>query len=145
MKGQKEKRIKRKMLKILIAISLMLGPMFLTASRTTKENTLSKTYTVESGDSLYTIAKKFHTTVSALRKTNNLEEGALLHPGQKLLLPARTSGKNGPVTAKKQPLPKTKAPKKEKKMAPACRSTKSKPEIPSRPSPGRKEFRSKSF
>jgi LysM repeat protein len=45
------------------------------------------TYTIAQGDSLWSIAHKYGTTVVALRKLNNLKKGALLHPGQVLQLP----------------------------------------------------------
>jgi LysM repeat protein len=51
------------------------------------------TYTVAQGDSLWTIAHKFGTTVVKLRKANNLKKGALLHPGQVLQLPPATPAK----------------------------------------------------
>ena len=44
------------------------------------------TYTVQKGDSLYSIAKKFNTTVSALQDTNNLST-SVLSIGQKLIIP----------------------------------------------------------
>jgi LysM repeat protein len=49
------------------------------------------TYTIAQGDSLWTIAHKFGTTVVKLRKLNNLKKGALLHPGQVIKLPAADS------------------------------------------------------
>jgi len=49
------------------------------------------TYTIASGDSLWTIAHKYGTTVVKLRKLNNLKKGALLHPGQVLQIPPATS------------------------------------------------------
>ncbi len=49
------------------------------------------TYTIAQGDSLWTIAHKFGTTVVKLRKLNNLKKGALLHPGQVLQIPPATS------------------------------------------------------
>jgi LysM repeat protein len=45
------------------------------------------TYTIQQGDSLWTIAHKYGTTVVALRKANGLKKGALLHPGQVLKIP----------------------------------------------------------
>jgi len=45
------------------------------------------TYTIAQGDSLWSIAHKYGTTVVALRKLNNLKKGALLHPGQVLQMP----------------------------------------------------------
>jgi nucleoid-associated protein YgaU len=49
------------------------------------------TYTIVQGDSLWTIAHKFGTTVVKLRKANDLKKGALLHPGQVLKIPPATS------------------------------------------------------
>jgi len=49
------------------------------------------TYTIAQGDSLWTIAHKFGTTVVKLRKLNNLKKGALLHPGQVLQIPPATT------------------------------------------------------
>jgi LysM repeat protein len=50
-------------------------------------------YTVKSGDSLYTIAKSHHTSIQALREANGLKEGTLLHPGQTLKIPGKRAGK----------------------------------------------------
>ena len=54
------------------------------------------TYTVQKGDSLWSIAKKSHLTVGELAKANNLTAGAALSPGKKLIVP----GKSGSVPAK---------------------------------------------
>lgn len=51
--------------------------------------TPTSTYTVKSGDSLWTIAKKNHLTVSDLAKENNLKTSAPLREGQKLLIPSK--------------------------------------------------------
>jgi LysM repeat protein len=50
------------------------------------QNTISKqsTYTVESGDTISGVAKKFSTTTRELLKINNLTEASLLMPGQVL-------------------------------------------------------------
>ena len=40
-------------------------------------------YTVKKGDCLYKIAKRFNTTVKALKKINKLK-GDIIYPGQKL-------------------------------------------------------------
>lgn len=43
-------------------------------------------YTVNAGDTLYSISRQYHTTVDALRAANGLA-GDLIHPGQKLVVP----------------------------------------------------------
>jgi nucleoid-associated protein YgaU len=48
-------------------------------------------YTIVKGDSLWSIAHKYGTTVVKLRKLNKLKMHALLHPGQVLQLPPVTS------------------------------------------------------
>ncbi|SMP14059.1 LysM domain-containing protein [Desulfurobacterium pacificum] len=45
-------------------------------------------YRVKKGDSLYKIAKKFHTTVAKLKRINGLRS-SLLRPGQRLIVPGR--------------------------------------------------------
>ena len=47
------------------------------------------TYTVGKGDSLWSIAKKNHLTVSELAKANSLGAGATLQPGKKLIIPGK--------------------------------------------------------
>ncbi|GMA56020.1 peptidoglycan endopeptidase LytE [Alicyclobacillus sacchari] len=47
-------------------------------------------YTVHNGDSLYSIAQKYHTTVSALKSANHLSS-ELIHPGQVLLIGSSAS------------------------------------------------------
>ena len=47
---------------------------------------LASSYTVSSGDTLYSIAKKFDTTVDKLKKANNLTSN-MLAVGQKLIIP----------------------------------------------------------
>ena len=44
-----------------------------------------QTYTVKSGDNLYSIARKFNTTVDSIKKKNNLNSN-LLSVGQKLVI-----------------------------------------------------------
>lgn len=51
----------------------------------TPEGTIK--YTVQSGDSLYSIAKKFNTTVNEIKSLNNLSSN-LLMIGQELLIPS---------------------------------------------------------
>lgn len=49
----------------------------------------ASTYTVKSGDSLWTIGKKNSLTPGALAAANNLKPNATLHEGQKLLIPSK--------------------------------------------------------
>ncbi|MDB6168910.1 MAG: Peptidoglycan-binding LysM [Verrucomicrobia bacterium] len=58
--------------------------------------TPASTYTVGKGDSLWTIAKKNHLTVSELAAANNLKAGASVRVGQKLIVPGRAGS---PVSA----------------------------------------------
>ncbi len=44
------------------------------------------TYTVHSGDSLWSISQRYHTSVTALESENHLHS-SLIHPGQHLVLP----------------------------------------------------------
>lgn len=47
----------------------------------------SKFYVVQSGDSLYTIAQRYNTSVNELKKLNNLRKGRLIRVGLKLKVP----------------------------------------------------------
>lgn len=49
-------------------------------------NTVSNTYTVERGDSLWSIAKRFNVGVNEIKKANNLTSN-LISVGQKLIIP----------------------------------------------------------
>lgn len=57
--------------------------------KTPKENTNVTTYTVKSGDTLYSIAKKYNTTVNAITTLNNLTSSNL-KIGQTLKIPTFT-------------------------------------------------------
>lgn len=54
-----------------------------------RDTTPTTMYTVKSGDSLWTIAKKNHVTVADLAKANNLKTNTVLHNDQKLLIPGK--------------------------------------------------------
>ena len=58
------------------------------SSKTSSQNTSSNyiTYTVKSGDNLYSIANRYNTTVSDIMKLNNLKSN-LLSIGQTLKIP----------------------------------------------------------
>ena len=48
--------------------------------------TTAEHHTVSSGDTLYSISRRYGLTVEKLRQINKLPEGAAIHPGQKLLV-----------------------------------------------------------
>ena len=43
-------------------------------------------YTVRRGDTLWAIARRYHTTVAALVAANNIANPNLIYPGQQLLI-----------------------------------------------------------
>ncbi|HVS54406.1 MAG TPA: LysM domain-containing protein [Opitutaceae bacterium] len=51
---------------------------------------VKETYTVKSGDSLWSLANKNHIKVADLAAVNNLKTGTVLQPGQKLIIPGKT-------------------------------------------------------
>ena len=53
--------------------------------------TPAATYSVKSGDSLWTIAKRTHISASELAKANNLTTTAVIHQGQKLIIPSKAA------------------------------------------------------
>lgn len=61
-----------------------------------KENTNVTTYTVKSGDTLYSIAKKYNTTVNAITTLNNLSSNSL-SIGQTLKIPTSTQNTAEPT------------------------------------------------
>ena len=71
-----------------------------------KEKKAPTNHNVKSGENLSTIAKKYGTTVSALKKANGLK-GDELHPGDKLKLPSKEKS-----TSKKSSKSKSKMKKK---------------------------------
>ncbi|MFD1124762.1 NlpC/P60 family protein [Lentilactobacillus raoultii] len=48
--------------------------------------------TVKSGDTLYKIATKYHTTVNTLAKANHLKDANTIVTGTKLIIPSKTTG-----------------------------------------------------
>lgn len=59
--------------------------------------TPASTYTVGKGDSLWTIAKKNHLTVSELAAANNLKPGSAVRVGQKLIVPGKSATAAAPA------------------------------------------------
>ena len=80
------------MIRTLLPLFIVLGtaPSLLSASRTPSHLAAEKekTYTIRSGDSLSTIAHRYHVTIQALRQANDLGEQSMIHPGQKLRIPS---------------------------------------------------------
>ncbi len=59
-------------------------------------------HTVAPGDSLYAIGFRYNVSVAELRRLNHMEEAAVLHPGDRLVV-SRTAGDQGPETGDVQP------------------------------------------
>lgn len=55
------------------------------------QESISKFYIVQSGDSLFSIAMKYNTTVDSLKKLNSIRRGRILKVGAKIRLPADVS------------------------------------------------------
>ena len=51
-----------------------------------KEKKASMFHTVQKGETLYSISKKYNTSVNALRKLNNLSTNAKIYPGNNILV-----------------------------------------------------------
>lgn len=58
-----------------------------------KDVTPMTTYTVKSGDSLWSIANKNKLSVPELAAANSLKSTTILQPGQKLIIPGKSSGR----------------------------------------------------
>jgi len=63
--------------------------------------TPATTYTVVKGDSLWTIAKKFHVSVAEVAAANNIKANTPVRLGQKLIIPAKST--NGHTAAAPEP------------------------------------------
>jgi LysM repeat protein len=73
------------------AAPAMAAPADTTAAPAPASAERPATYTLVKGDSLWTVAHRYGTTVVKLRKLNNLKKGAILQPGQVLQIPPATS------------------------------------------------------
>jgi LysM repeat protein len=76
--------------KIFIIFITLLMTLTLSAKLTQSQNTLTKDYTVQSGDTLYTIARDHHTTVNEVIEENELARNAVIKVGQVLKVPVDT-------------------------------------------------------
>ncbi len=68
------------------------------------------TYTVERGDSLWSISKKHGLTVAELAKANSLSSGTALKPGRKLIIPGKPGAAKETLPASGMSLPAEKTP-----------------------------------
>jgi len=85
----------KRLYKLLLPLSI--------ATVTTHAATKTVKYTVKSGDSLYTIAKKHHTTVDRLCKINHIQKSKILKSGHTIKIPSSVKrGKTDRHIAKKQ-------------------------------------------
>ncbi|MGE5508630.1 MAG: LysM peptidoglycan-binding domain-containing protein, partial [Chitinophagales bacterium] len=73
---------------------LVVGQALIVPSGTTTQ----RTYTVQPGDTLYAIARRFGTTISALVSANRLANPNLIYPGQILIIPGTTPTPGPEVT-----------------------------------------------
>lgn len=76
----------------------------LTQAQAAVSNDSGRFYIVQSGDSLYTIAQRYSTSVSALQKINNLGRGRMLKVGIKLRLPSQEADGSEMKDSKKSSL-----------------------------------------
>ena len=59
------------------------------------------TYTVEKGDTLYSISRKYGVTVAALKQENDIKSDNIIFVGQKLSIPGKEAGKSARTAARK--------------------------------------------
>jgi len=107
-----------------LLLMLTLGTVSLSAAGRTLK------HTIKSGDTLYSIAHKNHTTITKLRKINHLKKGECLKIGKVLKVPVSSKSKKSVRLAKKSKkhsIKTNKAKKRqtEKKLAQALKGIKS--------------------
>jgi LysM repeat protein len=71
----------------------------ITPSKPAAEVTTVTKYTVQKGDSLWSIAKRNHLTVAELAKANNLGANAALQPGKTLMIPGKAPAPGAAASA----------------------------------------------
>jgi len=88
-----------------LLVSLLIASVSITAIQAKRTKIKISEYTVQSGDTLFTIARKHHTTTEEVRKSNSLEKDQLIRIGQKLRVPTNTyfpkQKRSGKQSAKK--------------------------------------------
>ncbi|MBN1681351.1 MAG: LysM peptidoglycan-binding domain-containing protein [Anaerolineae bacterium] len=64
----------------------------------TPDNTSTVVYTVQAGDTVSAIARRYNTTIDAIGKVNGLTNVGLIYVGQTLLIPVSSGGQTTPPT-----------------------------------------------
>lgn len=82
---------------VLARIALLTAILAVSNPNPVSVPTTGGTYIVQAGDTLYSIAVKFNTTVQALQQANNLADPNALVAGQKLKIPATTTVEEQPA------------------------------------------------
>ncbi len=73
--------------------------------------TPATTYTLQGGDNLWSLSKKFRLTTAQLAAANNIRTNAILRPGQKLIIPGKAITPGVATVAETAPVaPRTEAP-----------------------------------
>lgn len=85
----------------------------------TKRGSVGSSHTVRSGETLFSIARRYGVSVASLQKANSLKSNAVIRAGQSLRIPGKTTANNKsdtplptksatkPATATKPPAPAT--------------------------------------
>ncbi len=73
-----------------VLLAFLIATVSVTSIQAKRVKTRIKEYTVQSGDTLFTIARKHHTTTEEVRKSNSLERDQLIRIGQLLRVPTNT-------------------------------------------------------
>lgn len=78
---------KTKVLFSLSVIALATVTMTLFANQSSAQKVVGKTVRIQKGDTLYALAKKYHTTVEQIAKANQITNPSLIHIGQQINIP----------------------------------------------------------
>ena len=73
-----------------LLMSLLIASVSITAIQAKRTKIKIKEYTVQSGDTLFIIARKHHTSTEEVRKSNSLQRDQLIRIGQILRVPTNT-------------------------------------------------------
>ncbi len=98
----------------------LLLPLSIAAVATVSSHATTKTvkHTIKSGETLYSIAHKNHTTIEKVRKVNSMKKGDTLKIGRVLKIPSKSNSKKvSKKTHKKIKMAKTKTNRSERRLA----------------------------